>query len=257
MTYRNLLIIATGLAFMASCTRIVDSDVPKTENWNSYQTEQYTFYVRPGSLAEDSIEAIKTEQEWAYREINRRLELSFDRKLQVYIYNSEEDMGATNRTGKAYPELATIEAIYSPEIKSIGARGVSLHELSHIAVFYGWCPTPQPLFAEGLAVWLDNYWNDPSVNSTSLFRVSRAHLRQGNLPDVERMMNQWNQMSATYSYPTAGSFAKYLIDQYGLDSYKALYCEARPDNFSSVFYDIYQTEIRTVEREYRSFLEDK
>ncbi|MDR8393963.1 hypothetical protein NC796_22605 [Aliifodinibius sp. S!AR15-10] len=242
------------LFFGISCTRIVDSVEQKSSSWNEYESEHYIFYVREGSQAEESIEAIKVEQERAYRELNERLGLTFDRKLLVYVYESRQDFGETVRTGRAHPELGMIETIYGSDAKTIGMRGISLHELSHIVAFYEWCPVTERLFSEGLAVWLDDYWRAPSITSTDLFQISKVLLRRGQLPSVEDMITQWDELESQHSYPAAGAFTKFLIREYGLDSFKRLYCEARTRNFDSVFFDIYGKRFWEIEEVYHSFL---
>lgn len=255
MSNKALLFTAIFLGGLG-CTRVMDSVDKKSHQWNEYESEHYVYYILDGSEAEQSIDQIQTEQEWAYQEINNRLSLNFERKLQVYIYNSRQDMGETDRTGKAYPEIGTIEAVYSSEAKSIGVRGTSFHELSHIVAFYEWCPVTEPLFAEGLAVWLDDYWKDSEINTTNLFRISKIRLQEGTLPGVEKMMTNWGEIDSRYSYPAAGSFTKYLIQEYGLNSFRQLYCKARKHDFDTVFFDIYDKEFWEVESEYEAFLKN-
>ncbi len=239
---------------ITSCTRVVDSIDSKESGWDKYESENYLIHVRPESQAANSIDQIQQEQEWAYNEINERLQIDFNKKILLYIYNSREDMGAADRTGKAYPELSTIEAIYNSEIKSIGRRGVSLHELTHVVAYYEWCPSPLSLYGEGLAVWMDDYWSVEGLNSHELYQISKIRLQNDNLPSIGQLVNHWNQYPASISYPAAGAFAKYLIQRHGVDAYKRVYCSASADNFDDVFYDVYDRRIGIIEDEFHRFL---
>ncbi|MFH5832967.1 hypothetical protein ACG2F4_16720 [Halalkalibaculum sp. DA3122] len=255
MRYK-ILICITLLFAGTGCTRLFDSADEKNGDWNTYRSEHYIFYVRDNSEAERAIEKIQQEQERAYREINERLDISFTRMLKVYIYDSRQDMGETDRTGIAHPEIGTIEVIYNSEIQSIGVPGVSLHELSHLVVFYEWCPVSEPVFAEGLAVWLDDYWGDPAISTTNLFSISKKRMEAGTLPAVEAMVTGWSGIESRYSYPAAGSFTKYLVQEYGLNAFRQLYCEAQRQDFDSVFFEIYGKQFWEVETEYETFLQN-
>ncbi|MDX1637240.1 MAG: hypothetical protein R3281_04670 [Balneolaceae bacterium] len=254
MRSHNTLLLPILLVLISGCTRILDSPEETEENWNRYKSEHFQFYVTPGGTAEADIAQIKSEQERAYAELNRRMDTSFERTVRVYIYENNNLFDSRERTGTAHPEIGTIEAVYGDKVKSIGVRGVSLHELSHIVSFYEWCPSPEPMVAEGLAVWLDDYWSASSVASSDLHRIGKTRLNADQLPRIDQMMTQWSQLDSDISYPTAGSLAKYLIEEYGLERFRELHCEVRPGNYRSIFFEIYEKDVETIEREYLNFL---
>lgn len=252
--YKYFLVLLIFIVFGSSCTQLVDSDNQNNTNWNTYDSEHYLIHVRPGGEAERSISDIRQEQEWAYNEIIDRLDANFNKKMLVYIYNSREDLGETESTGLAHPGKNTIETIYNNDIKAIGVRGVSLHELTHVIAYHAWCPTDVPLFSEGLAVYMDDYWLVPAMSAHDLHQISKNYLNQNRIPSVESMIENWDDVPAQVAYPVAGSFTKFLVTEYGLDTYRQLYCDARKYKYSSIFYDLYDKNLNDIQEEYRAFL---
>lgn len=174
-------------------------------------------------------------------------------------YNKYRDNAQMNSvTGRgccfAEPETLTIHTLYPRDS----------HEVVHVYVVRGF-GIPSNLLSEGLAVALqvDPAAGDfvPRWNGVPLHEHARAFRQGGQLIALADMLttNQFRSHSAAISYPEAGSFAWYLIENYGLDKYLARFPGANWDDSTarirSVFQAAFGFSIEQAEAEWHAMLD--
>jgi len=189
--------------------------------WRVFETEHYTFHVEVDSLAENEIESIKQTQELAYTKIINTLKLSPpDKKIEYYFYSSRErkkELMGDDWYGQTIYNEFTVHAVYNEKDKVVGE-----HEDTHLLSLP--LSLPISLFQEGLA---------ESMVGRSMFghshqEIIKAGLARGLKPEIVSLMSQegWLETpdeEAEFYYSLAGSFITYLLDIFGLGTFKKLY----------------------------------
>jgi hypothetical protein len=207
------------------------------------------FYYFPQTVAETEIIQISTIQENAFKKIINFLEVPVPkRKIIYYLYPDPE----TNKRlmgddwyAQAIWKDFFVHVLYTDETKPIGE-----HEDTHLlSLLWG---LSIAFFQEGLAEYLVGHgWHGENHD-----QLAHEALIKGFLPSVDSMMDHalWKKLDddhALYYYCFVGSFAKFLIEQYGKEKFKALYQDRdrlkTKDENSNVFQKIYN--ISTVEAE--------
>ncbi len=190
-------------------------------------TEHFELFIDP-SVRPEQVERIRLDHEFRYTQLERFFKRRPDGKIRSFIYRDTRQkarlMGA-GRTQIARP--------WAREIHINGfehPHGVLKHELAH--VFAG--EMAQGLFkvpakgvifvnigiVEGIAVAAD--W---PVRELTVHGWTRAMRALKLAPDMRRtldVMGFWS-ISSAQAYTVAGSFVRYLVDQYGIEKFAELY----------------------------------
>ncbi len=183
--------------------------------WNLYaETAHFRYYVRPGDripqwtlqLAEDHLEATCA-----------TLGLSFAGSIDYYKHASHQDRlnvtGVAN-TGVAFAEIGSATC----ELHSVSAYDP--HEVVHAVVHTALGKSPAS-FDEGVATALSWQW---MPKARDVHAQASQLLQEGRLIGLSRILTNWDFRSYK-SYPAytmAGSFAAYLLEQYGSEKYREL-----------------------------------
>jgi hypothetical protein len=197
------------LGFESSSSFIEDQLGAKRE------TEHFTLYYSGDSCDEKEISWIASEHEFRLAQVCRTLGISIDRKIESYIYPSDEiklryiGAGGTN-----------IAKPWSSEIHlSAGSVNNSLkHELVHVVAAPFGIPllrtSLHPGLTEGLAMAVEWSWGN-----RTLHEYSAIIRRSGLEPDMGRLMSSpgFAASSSSVSYILAGSFCRFLIDSRGMN----------------------------------------
>jgi hypothetical protein len=85
-----------------------------------------------------------------------------------------------------------------------------VHVIAHNTLQYG----QTGILGEGIAVWLNG-------QSRSHHAAARDLLDQGQLPSVKDLLERFREVEN--SYPAAGSFCGFLLETFGLETFKQLY----------------------------------
>lgn len=241
------LLIAIVLVVQA-CSLIPDTgEMESHGKWLQAESEHYVYNYRPNSAAAADIDQIETEQERVFTQLNQLLGTQYNQKIHVYIFNDLADAGFTDKTGQAFPILNTIEVIYGVDGYTIGKRGISAHEVTHIITFNGWGPTDLRILSEGIAVYMEHVTYDDETDYGGSQMVVAALTAHGNLPDIESLASDFEQFDTNISYPVSGSFAGYIIRRFGMDKFRKLFTEGRSDHFVADFQSVYGISLADVE----------
>lgn len=188
-----------------------------------YRTTHYDFHYRPGSRAERDILEIANTQEHCYRVITSALNIFPDFRIHYFLLDTPEEVGEVYGDNDpcngfaSYPDL--IFAVYNDSVKCIG-----MHEDTHL-ISYARGLSPYALLREGLAMYMDKTWWDiPNAQWV------RDFLENGTYIPVEQLFENdaFFAISDTISYPIAGAFTDFLIQNMGMPEYqKSIYYSDR------------------------------
>ncbi|MDD5568986.1 MAG: hypothetical protein PHG23_01050 [Candidatus Pacebacteria bacterium] len=192
--------------------------------FNKEESLHYFFYFQKGSLAEQNRKNIVDTKENHYKKILSWLNLDNNRKIGYFLYPSLKEKAALmgdNSPGNAIwqelennvPKKFEIHVVYDEKCKFIGE-----HEDTHL-LSLPWGLSIY-LLCEGLAQYMENSFMDKE-----LYAVSGDLLRENKLYSLEWLCdnNNWEEVEPTIIYPQVGSFAKFLLEQYGKDKFKEVY----------------------------------
>jgi len=231
-------------------------DIVSTDSrWIMRETGHLYIHYRPGSKAEHDISYLADYLEDCAIQVENYLDVRFHNKIIYLIYASirdkEENAREPGASCYAAPTLETVISVYDPphDVWAIGC-----HELVHVVMYWNVGAAVSYLLSEGIAVAVDGYWwGKPLHNNTA------GLLDQGSLKSLDTMFNNklWypihNEDEYLY-YNQAGSFVKYLVDQYGIQPFKLFYTRAFYRQFQQTFQDIYQFSIDDFYNEWIDFL---
>jgi tetratricopeptide (TPR) repeat protein len=191
------------------------------------ETEHFIIYAAP-SLSQLQAERLKMDHELRWAQLERFFQVAPEGKITSYVYANVDDkarlMGA-GRTQIARPWAKQIH-IHGFEVP----HRVLKHELAHI--FAGSLARPPFLVptefgvlvnigvVEGIAVAAD--W--PS-NELTVHAWTRAMRSLQLAPDMRKILSPmgfWS-VSSGQAYTVAGSFIRFLVEQYGIEKFGVLY----------------------------------
>jgi len=245
---RSKYLLITVVLILQACSLIPDTgEMESHGTWLQAKSEHYVYYYRPNSAAATDIDKIEAEQERVFTQLNKLLGTNYNQKIHVYIFNDLADAGFTDKTGQAFPILNTIEVIYGLDGFTIGKRGISAHEVTHIITFNGWGPTDLRILSEGIAVYMEHVTYDSEADYGSSQMIVAALTAHGDLPDIESLASDFEQFDTNISYPVSGSFAGYIIRSFGMDKFRKLFTEGRSDHFTEDFQSVYGVSLADVE----------
>ncbi|HML96409.1 MAG TPA: hypothetical protein PKC29_13380 [Thermodesulfobacteriota bacterium] len=211
----------------------------------SIETSHFVIYYDPGSPAARHIDLIADEHEWRYAQLAEYLDVNSADKIRSYIYPNAQTrkrvVGAGDTT-IANPIHKEIHLVYDSY-----PHQVLKHELVHVmSADFGHRflkISPKIGLLEGLAVAAD--W---SGDDFTPHQWSKLIIEAGLAPDIESItgLGFW-YASPGVSYTLMGSFSRYLIDRYGIETYKKVY--------GSGDFSAYGKPLRELIAEWEAFLE--
>lgn len=136
---------------------------------------------------------------------------SYPASVHLFIVESREDMKLLvghETNGSAFYETNTITGIASDKINSI----YSHHELFHVVAMNVW-GVPEVWLNEGMAVYADNAWHGRDLHQLTKYLVDNNRY-----VSLRKIVSAFRKADHLVSYPLAGSFVKYLDEQYGREA---------------------------------------
>ncbi len=210
------------------------------------RTEHFDIYFSE-NISSDQVKIITLNHEYYYNQLVKFYQTVPKEKYISFIFRDDAQkkkyFGSEN-ADVAKPwlkEIFTIADNYNSSLR---------HELAHcFAGEFGWsifrvAADFNPALIEGAAVAgspeydLNNIHYMASLAYHNGYRIKLQNLFEG--------LNFFGQTSGL-SYIYAGSFCSYLIDKYGVDSFKKLYADAD-------FKQVYKKDLDSLESEYFSFI---
>ena len=209
-----------------------------------FSSQHYDFHFLNDSLAERDIEKIAEIQENCYLEICDFLNLKPNFRIQYYLLDTPELVGEVYGDNEPCNAFASppnsIYAVYSQKLKCIGH-----HEDAHI-ISYTINRPKSAFIREGLAMYFDKVWwgqaNEQWVKS---------FLQENKYISIERLLldDVFYSKPDSITYPIAGAFTKYLIQNYGKEKYLLLY-EYTATDFKKRIKEVYKKQVEELEKEF-------
>lgn len=210
-----------------------------------YHSEHFTLVYPKNSLTAEEVERLAARHEFYFSEIARDLRTAPRRKITSFLYASAEQKGrliGAAGTNIAKPWRRELH------VNLNDVSRVLKHEMVHIvAADFGFPLLRISLnsgLIEGLAMAVERVEYDETLH-----RLSAQIFATGLRPDVESLfsVSGFLKSHGGTSYVLAGSFCRYLIDQYGMRRFKWLY---RTGSFES----FYNKELSVLIAEWRTFI---
>ena len=181
------------------------------------KTAHFIIYYQQNSLVEKELSFVIKSLEKSYTDVIHKLHLRDDSsKIKYYFYPNNklklEAMGDDGNANAVVKDFA-IHGIYNQKIKIIGR-----HEIVHLLVS-DWGRPPE-LLRQGLAEAMEKKWHGIDHH-----QWVKKFCEKKNLISLDELISDkkfW-QYSDLVTYPESGSYAKFLIEKYGLDDFKKLY----------------------------------
>ena len=210
-----------------------------------HETRHFNIYYEKGSKVEKDIKLIALEHEFRYYQLSKFFMVFPKKKIGSYIYTTPEQkkrlMGARHTAIEdqfGYEIHLNYRHFPHPLLK---------HEIAHVL-----CSNFHPILKfsykiglhEGIAVAAD--WDEGRLTP---HQWSKAMKQLGVAPPIEKIMGAfgfWTELSSR-SYTLAGSFVRFLVDTYGIETFKQVYPTGN-------FKQHYRKELQELVAEWEEFL---
>lgn len=251
-----------SLLLLMGCraSRVLFPEIHKEDtDWLRTESRHYFIYYRPASPASRDIDNIAKTLDSCFEDVLSQLEVDFSNKISYYLYNSPDDLerwADWKRWGFFVGEFQYAVGVYA----STGDR-ISSHETAHVIVYHTIGIAKLIFLNEGLAEAVTHYHDrNPITEKLRIHEQCRSLLYRDALfpldvlAENDRFRGIYLSPEVHHYYRECGSFARYLVDQYGLDKFKFLLPRADEDNYKDVFQEIYGMKIYDFEEEWHEFL---
>lgn len=186
-----------------------------------FTTEHFSIHYSRDSYDDEEIRWVAAEHEFRLHQVAGAFYLSFHGTIDSYIYPSaqaKQRLIGTGTTNIAKPWSGQIH------ITKQSLDGTLKHELTHVMA----APFGLPVIGaslstglvEGLAMAVEWDWGN-----RTLHQYAAAMKKFGAMPDIEPLMKLtgFAAQSSSVSYVVCGSFARFLIDRYGMRKMMRVY----------------------------------
>jgi|GEM_PF-919483 len=189
-------------------------------DWRTAQTGHVFVYFEPGTHAEKMLEKLKRVNEAAYDSNLRLLDCdAYPEKLHTFAVDSREKMKRLihyETNGKAFPRHHTACFVVSESIWAATA-----HELFHVMHHQLWGQAGFKKWhwlSEGMAVNADEKWQGQDPHGF----CGQLH-EKGELIPLSQLCDRFGSASPMITYPQAGSFVRFLYEEYGVAKLRELW----------------------------------
>jgi len=210
------------------------------------ETEHFSIVYPADKVSREDAEKLATLHEFYFRSITRELRVVPSRRIQSFLYASPEQKGKL--IGAAGTNISK-PWLWQLHVNLRDVDAVLKHELVHVvAAEFGFPLVRVGLnsgLIEGLATAVERVEYDETLH-----RLAAQIYGIGLHPDVTSLFSFTGFLKAHggTSYVIAGSFCRYLIDQYGIRRFKWLY---RTGSFES----FYNKDLQTLIAEWRRHID--
>jgi len=243
--------LAASIILPSGCKDIADFyDSPDLELSQIRETANFIFRHSEGDFVQaDRLEAY---HDWAGALLN----VQPPKKIDYFKYRDRaQQIRMTGSYASGFADTLNLE-IHTAE------QWIP-HEAAHI--FFSLIGTAPTFFNEGAATAMqtDPYNSDfvpRDKSGVPIHSIARTYLAEGRLYRVEDILGSqaFLESDFTVSYIQAGSYVRFLMDIYGIESLKYLFRSLNagdyPDTMKTVFQAVYGKSISEAEAEWLAFL---
>lgn len=214
----------------------------QAQEWQTYESEHFTFYYRAGYLASEELETIAQNQEALFTQITTLLNMDYYKKIKYYLVGTREEFESIPGAYTMGSEIQFL-CFFCVDMCKSGLNDA--HELTHaLSNDMGF---QSGLLAEGLAVYVEDY----VVNKVNLHGIIKILYTENRVTPLNDLADDF-WCDVLFNYEIAGSFVTFLIEEYGMEKFKELY--VRPPDPSS-FVTVYGKSFETLEKEWLTTVE--
>jgi uncharacterized protein (DUF3820 family) len=181
-------------------------------------------------------------------------ELKWKKQLTVYFRDFDSKIFYTRHWGWGKSDEAGVFMIF---LESARDYGIAVHENTHSLTNLNWSGDSTSFLTEGIAKYTEALATEKNKNHLATIKF----LKDGNLFPLEEMVAFTigiSGLKTMVAYPASGSFTGFLIDTYGLKSFKKVFIlEARPvedKNKENSWRKAYGKSLLDLEKEWLSWL---
>ena len=197
------------------------------QEWQCYESEHFIFYYQGEHLSKAEIGTIAENQEALFYELTDLLNIEFSGKITYYLHGYRENFHGIPGAYCAGTEIQFL-CEFCVDFCKNGLNDA--HEMTHaLASVIGY---QHGLLAEGLAVYTEDYY----INGANLHGIVKILLEEDQVTPLDDLVNNF-WCDILYNYDIAGSFAAFLIEEYGMEKFKELYSKPLSvDSFGEVYW---------------------
>ncbi len=209
-------------------------------------TEHFIIHY-PGEIEESEIKIITLYHEYYYSRLSKYFNVKVNKKIESFIFNNNSEKGRLFGSANADVAKPWLYQIYTTK----DSYNKTLeHEIAHIiSASFGTgifkvADGLNPSLIEGTAVAGSPYYDGHPIDYMASLALENGY--KINISNLFNGVSFFGQTSSL-SYIYAGSFSKYLIDNYGISKFKLFY---KDTDFSK----IYNSQLKDVTNKYYSYL---
>lgn len=245
-----LLLVAVASGILIGCKK---SPIVLNRHFDLLsESEHFVYYQQ----SEDTVAVDEIWQERYFFWLTEQLGIDTDIKIDYYKYTSRaqlEDLTGRSTNAFAQASQARIHTIW----------WIDNHECVHILTDKYW-GMPPAIFNEGMAVahqaQLEGDEFIPGWNGQDFHILTKGYLDSGVLPEMDELLDShtfW-EYESNMVYALAGSFVRFLLDEYGLEKMRDFHKGAgywdSPDKTARRFLKVFGFSISEFWQEWLDFL---
>jgi hypothetical protein len=248
-------VLAAALAALSGCNAVLGPSQTDS-NWAIHDRGRFTFYVRPGSFAEQSLDILSVVLDDQFASTVRTLDVKYDGHVTMFLYNNGAEAGFArdgnggDHSGVAYPDTETVKTVAVPPVDA-NLFSLLQHEANHVIIRNGLGREGTSFMTEGLAsaVISERYHLQ---GRTFYYHWTATHrselLRIGDLVDD----GKWSSRVQQTAYNESASFLAYLLETYGPQPLRGIY-HAVSSDFAEAFRGAYGLALESAEAAWLAF----
>jgi hypothetical protein len=243
-------LFVVGAAVLSACQTLLGPK-PIDENWRAVDGPRVSFFVRPGSAAEQNAARLSEVAEDQYSSTVRSLGLSYAGHIRAYAYASAADARlVSDFSGLAYPETEAFRFVCAAPITG-NTFSLMGHEQNHVMIIGGLGRAGTYFMTEGLA---SAVVSETFHANGRRFLFPWTRLHRADLPRVARLMDdsEWKRVDENVAYNTSASFLAWLLDTYGAEPLRAIY-PASSDEIVGRVTSVYGRPLEALEADWLRF----
>lgn len=198
-------------------------------NFDKVETENFTFRFRKEVISEKEIKKIAQLNEKSLKflfDCFRDEPLTWQKLFTVYFRNYDDKLFYTHHWGTG---LASGEGVFIVYAGGVPNFGLIVHENTHILANSNWSGQSTSFLSEGVAMYAEARATDRDKNHHKTIQF----LKEKKLFPLEEMVTfeiGMPGLQTDVAYPASGSFVGFLLESYGLKSFKDVFIlEGRSD----------------------------
>jgi len=198
-------------------------------NFERVETDHFLIRFRKDEFSKEKMEGLAQINEkslkFLFDVLQDGSELKWTKQLTVYFRDFDSKTFYTRHWGWGG---AISNGVYAIFLESARDYGLAVHENTHTITYLNWTRDSTSFLNEGIAKYTESLATERDKNHQATIR----YLKEGKLFPLEEMV-AFNigipGLKTNVGYPASGSYAGFLIETYGLKTFKKVFIlEARP-----------------------------